>query len=569
MLSFDPAIRTGRSRKRSHTRRYANSGRCHHDHSGRPSDDLSDDLSSKRSAHIPSGCTSVKALGRHRAFRGRYPDASPAMGSHTSSAHRANAPAEWNPAPFRQPLHVAAHMPEPMAPSTHKVRMSTRPSVRGHTQTRALHPLGRRYPVAGVATLATLMVLLLLLGMVALLSSRVIQGEQMGSEALVQGHQRQSLQESGLDWGLHLLNSPHLDTDCRPGTSEGPAFGDSVSLVDERGHRQVRPSWQGRPFACTVDAGTWTCHCPDGSTPAPSTSPSGGGHFTDRLARFSLEFQGQERADASAWHRRTLRLLAQSCAEGQSPCELAGTAASSPMPDKGQAQLVVLSSALAQAPGSAVVGAAKVDLLGLADTRAGLALPPDPDSAWVLQAGGEVRATAAHIQGPPGSTAERLIRRLEPELALPPDAFFQRYFAMPPSQYRERAGLSVLDCRGVPDCSAALEARVRSGHAWLWVLGPLQLRSPLSLGSSENPLLLLCDDALDIDTPLQFHGLIYSHGAARLHAAEGVLRIDGALIGAGAITLAGQVQIVHDAPLMRRLSDLRGSWARLPGGWTP
>ena len=428
---------------------------------------------------------------------------------------------------------------------------------------------GRRHPIAGVATLATLMVLLLLLGMVALLSSRVIQGEQMGSEALVQGHQRQSLQESGLDWGLHLLNSAHVDTDCRPATSPGPAFGDGLSIVDERGHRRIRPAWQGRPFPCTVDAGTWRCQCPDGGTPETSPDPSHGGRFTDRMARFSLEFQGQERADASAWHRRTLRLLVQSCAEGQDLCELAATAASSPMPDKGQSQLVVLSSALAQAPGSAVVSAARVDLRGLADTQAGLALPPDPASAWVLQAGGEVMGAETHIQGPPGSTADSLIRRGEPELALPPEAFFQRYFALPPPQYRDRVGLSVLDCRGVPDCSGALEARIRSGHAWLWVLGPLQLRSPLSLGSSESPLLILCDSSLDVDTPLQFHGLIYSHGATRLHTAEGVLRIDGALISAGAVTLAGQVQIVHGAPLIRRLSELRGSWVRLPGGWTP
>lgn len=422
-----------------------------------------------------------------------------------------------------------------------------------------------------MATLATLMVLMLLMGMVALLSSRVIQGEQMGSEALVQGHQRQSLHESGLDWGLHLLNSAHVDTDCRPGSSAGPAFGDGLSIVDDRGHRRVRPPWQGRPFPCTVDAGTWRCQCPDGSTPAPSLAPdrSHEGRSTDRLARFSLEFQGKERADAAAWRRRTLRLLVQSCAEGQNPCELAATAASSPLPDKGQSQLVVLSSALAQAPGSAVVGAARVDLSGLADTLAGLALAPDPDSAWVLQAGGEVMGAEAHIKGPPGSSADGLIRRREPELALAPDAFFRRYFALPPSQYRQRVGLSVLDCRGVPDCSEALEARVRSGHAWLWVLGPLQLRSRLSLGSTESPLLILCDSALDIDTPLQLHGLIYSHGAARLHAADGVLRIDGALLSAGAVSLAGQVQIVHGAPLIRRLTDLRGSWVRLPGGWTP
>ena len=428
---------------------------------------------------------------------------------------------------------------------------------------------------SGLTTLATLMILMLLVGMVALLSARVTQGEQMGSEALVQGHQRQSLQESGLDWGLHLLNSPFLDGTCRPGSGTGPAFGEGLNTVDERGHRRVRAPWQGRPFTCSVDGSIWRCLCPDGPGSVSSTastapsSPAASGIFTDRLARFSLEFQGQERSDAAAWRRRTLRLLVQSCAEGQRTCELPATPASSPLPAKGQSQLVVLASALAQAPGSALVAAAAVDLRSLAATQAGLALAPDPDSAWVLQAGGEVMGAGANVQGPPGSTVDTLVRANEPELALPPDAFFQRYFGQLPSQYRDRPGLSVLDCRGLPDCSAALEDRIRSGQPWLWVQGPLKLRSPLVLGSRDSPLMLLCDDTVDINARLQFHSLIYSHGTTHLRSADGALRIDGALLSAGAVTLAGRVQVVHSAPLIRRLSDLRGSWVRLPGGWTP
>ena len=289
----------------------------------------------------------------------------------------------------------------------------------------------------------------------------------------------------------------------------------------------------------------------------------------DSLPRFSLEFQGKEREDAGAWHRRTLRLLVQSCAEGQFPCELPPIPASSPLPAAGQTQLVVLSSAIAQAPGSALISADAVDLRGLADTQAGLALAPDPESAWVVQAGGAVLGAEAHVQGPPGSRAETLVRRLEPALALPPEAFFQRYFGQAPPQYRGRAGLSTLDCRGVADCSAALAERVRAGQAWLWLLGPVHLRSPLALGSRDSPVLLLCDGALDIDTGLQLHGLLYSHGATRLHSADVALRVDGAVISAGPATLSGRVQIVHSGPLMRRLTELRGSWVRLPGGWTP
>ncbi|MGM9515169.1 hypothetical protein ACS5PK_13015 [Roseateles sp. DB2] len=426
-----------------------------------------------------------------------------------------------------------------------------------------------RHAQAGMATFATLTVMLLLMGMVALLSARVIQGEQMVSEAMVQGHQRQSLQESGLDWGLHLLNSPALDADCRPGASPGPAFGDSLSIVDERGHRQVREAWRGHPFQCSVDDGVWHCHCPDMRTPGPSpgTDPVRPRLYTDQRPRLSLEFQGQEWAEAAHWHRRTLRLLVQSCAEGQAPCEFAAIPESGPLPAKAQSQLVVLSSALAKAPGSALISGAEVNLRGLEDREAGLALAPDPDSAWVLQAGGEVLGADAHVQGPPGSTSDTLVRRLDAELALSPEAFFKRFFGMLPLPYRNRAGLSVLDCRAAADCSAALEARIRAGQSWLWIQGPARLRSPLHLGSPDSPVLILCDSTLDVETSLRLTGLIYSHGTTRLSAPGAALRIDGAVLSAGAVVLTGRVQLVHSAPIIRRLTELRGSWVRLPGGW--
>lgn len=473
---------------------------------------------------------------------------------------------------LRPSLAGSRHRQRHAAPPAKCSARSLAPPVAGPARPPSKRPpMGRASCSAGMATLAALMALLLLMGMVALLSARVLQSDQMGSEALVQGHQRQSLKESSLDWGLHLLNSPRLGEDCLPGSEGGLAFAEGLTQVDERGHRWVREPWQGRPFVCSADEGLWRCHCPDATgTGLPSgADPVHPGRFIDPLPRFSLEFQGREGADASAWHRRTLRLLAQSCADGQPSCELPGTPASSPLPERGQSQLVVLSSALAQAPGSALVCASSVDLRGMDGSRAGIALPPDPDSAWVLQAGGDVMGAPAHVQGPPGTAPEHWVRRLEPELALEPDGFFKRYFGMSPTRYRRRAGLAVLDCRALSDCSAALEARITAGQSWLWILGPVRLRRPLVLGSPDSPVLLLSDSDLDIDTALQFTGLLYSHGGTQLRSTGAALRIDGALLSAGPTLLTGQVQVVHSASIVRRLADLRGSWVRLPGGWAP
>ncbi len=436
---------------------------------------------------------------------------------------------------------------------------------------------------SGSATLATLMVLLLLMGMAALLSARVLHGDLMSSEALVQGHQRQSLQESGLDWGLQLLNSPALAGSCEPSGGPGPAFAESLADTSDKGHRRVRAPWQGLPFVCSInDDAHWRCHCPEARPPAASAIPAAvravgyrgsgadsGTTYIDRLPRFSLEFQGKERADAAAWRRRTLRLLVQSCAEGQTSCELPGTPASSPPPPQAQSQLVVLASALAQAPSSALTAAGAVDLRAISGEHAGLAMPPDQDSAWVLQSGGDVLGADGHVLGPPGSTGGALVRSNAADLALPPAHFFQLFFGLAPEAYRHRAGLSVVDCRGTEDCSAALASRVRGGHAWLWIQGPLRLRSPLKLGSRDSPVLIICDEPLELTAGLQLTGLLYSHSALRMEPAAGAIRIEGALLSAGASTLAGRVQIIHDAPVLHRLADLRGTWVRLPGGWTP
>lgn len=443
---------------------------------------------------------------------------------------------------------------------------------------------------SGAATLATLMVLLLLMGMTTLLAARVLLGDQLGSDALVQAQQRQSLNESGLDWGMQLINGPAVTPDCLPVLSPplpaGLPLAAQMTETGPKGHRRVRTAWQGRQFQCFHDGDSWRCHCPvpgpgpmslpvplqapseDGSNPAPSLADS-------RLPTaelhpgFSLAFQGLERPDASQWHRRTLRMVVQSCAQGQLSCTVADLPASSPLPPSSQAQLVVLASALTRLPGSALIGRTEVDLRRLSAAPAGLAMPPDAHGAWVVQAGGGIHGTENHLQGAPGSTATSLAHPDDPELAQDAGAFFQRFFGLTLSAYRTQPGLTTVDCSATPDCGTVLEGHVRAGRQWLWIHGPLRLTTPAALGRPEHPVLLICDGTVDLDAAVHITGLLYSHGASRLHASGTSLRIDGALLSGESSNLSGQVQIVYSAPALRALADQLGTWTRLPGGWAP
>ncbi len=438
---------------------------------------------------------------------------------------------------------------------------------------------------AGAATLATLMVLLLLMGMTTVLGARLLLSDLLGSDALVQAQQRQSLNESGLDWGLQLLNGPALRADCQPaGKADPEARLPQVAQMtdtDAKGYRRVRSAWQGRQFQCAHDGDAWRCQCPVPalSAPIPHAGLSGSDPPallpdsrlpTDELyPGFSVAIQGLERPDAARWHRRTLRLVVQSCAQGQLSCAVADLPASSPLPALAQSQLVMLASALPRLPGSAVIARGDIDLRGLAAAPAGLAMPPDAHGAWAVQAGGAIRDAEGHLQGPPGSATATLAHPDDPELAQEPGAFFQRFFGLAPAAYRTQHSVEAVDCSAEADCSALLDAKVRAGHHWLWIRGPLRLRTAVTLGRPEHPVLLICDEALDLDAPVQITGLLYGHGASRLGAAGASLRIDGALLSAESSELAGQVQVVYSALVLRTLADQLGTWTRLPGGWMP
>lgn len=462
---------------------------------------------------------------------------------------------------------------------------------------------------AGAATLATLMVLLLLMGMTTMLGARLLLADLLGSDALVQAQQRQSLNESGLDWGLQLLNGPALTPDCRAAGNAHPAAGVPLAAqltdTDAKGNRRVRSAWRGRQFQCFHDDAAWRCQCPVPalSTPRPQLTPPSappamvperrqaslreplplatlGSSDTPPLPAsrlpttelhpgFSLAIQGLERPDAAHWHRRTLRLVVQSCAQGQLRCAVADLPASSPLPASAQSQLVMLATALPRLPGSALMAGGTIDLRSLAAAPAGVAMPPDAHGTWAVQAGGAIRGAEGHLQGPPGSATATLARPGDPELAKEPGTFFQRFFGMAPAAYRAQHSVTFVDCSAEADCSAQLDSQVRAGHPWLWIRGPLRLRTPVTLGRLERPVLLICDDALDLDAPVQISGLLYSHGPSRLQAAGASLRIDGALLSAESSEVAGQVQIVYSASVLRTLADQLGTWIRLPGGWTP
>lgn len=428
---------------------------------------------------------------------------------------------------------------------------------------------------AGAATLATLMVLLLLMGLTTLLGARLLLGDQLGSDVLVQGQQRLSLHESGLDWGLDLLNGPRRNTACQPlpaGTEQASLpWVEQLTVSDESGLRRVRPAWQGLRFQCVRTDDGWLCQCPnpDGQ-PGGATAP--GAPLLpapDLRPGFSLAVQGMERPDTGLWHRRTLRLVVQACGQGQLHCEAPAIATSSPLPAASQSQLVTLASALPHLPGSALIGRTTVDLRHVAPGESGLALPPDAHSAWVVQAGGSILGADGHVHGAPGRAMSGLARPEAAELVLSPDAFFARHFGLPPTAYQDHPGLTTLDCSDQPDCAPLLDTHLKAGHRWLWIKGPLRLHTAVTLGQPDRPVLLICDSALEWTAPVQMNGLVYSHGPSTLQAAGPPLRIEGALLSAEGVVLTGHVQVIYAATQLHRLSDQLGTWVRLPGGWAP
>ncbi|GAB4563665.1 MAG: hypothetical protein Tsb007_31840 [Rhizobacter sp.] len=373
----------------------------------------------------------------------------------------------------------------------------------------------RPTPQRGASTIAVT----LLLSFVALLSvvfaNRSVLLDAKTSVNQYRAAQAREAAEAGLAWALaQMNNSTPIGDDCRP---SGNA---SDSPFRERSVAAMRAS-------CTARGGEWSCSCGASSQPSDDASQT-----------FSIQF-------AETGTAGVMQLNARGAAGGS---------------------LSQLQVHLGRLPGLDSLPAAALTVRGPATFGTGTfgVHHTDPASGGLtLHSGAPLASWPSYLRSTPGTPASASVLADDAALAaLAPQGLFTSLFRMDKSHWRTQPMVHELDCSNA--CDGAL-AEAATRHQLLWLRGGLRLDTPVSLGTSQRPVLLVVDGPIELNGSAVIHGLVYATHASWVDTAGAA--IHGAVVLEDALQASGNTQIHHHLAVLQALHQHTGSYARLANSW--
>lgn len=385
----------------------------------------------------------------------------------------------------------------------------------------------------GVGTVA-----IALLMVCAILLSVAFAHRSVLLEVKISGHQLHAAlaheaAETGLDWAAAQLNSETLvGPDCLP--SESP----SGTSLRER-------AASGFSATCIQREGGWSCACP-----APGQAEPGG--LADGLVAFRVEVAASEQPGL-------LQLRSVAC-HGLAPACLGSVDDTAT-----RAQVQVL---LGRLPGLGTLPAAALTVRGTPrfDTPAltqafGLHHTSARSGGLTLHSGGRADAPLIHVVSSPGTPPSASLLAPDAALgALSEQGLFASVFRLSKSAWRAQPSVRELSCESA--CDAELS---RTRHTLWWLRGGLRLDTPLTLGTPEQPVLLVVDGPVQLNARVTIHGVIYGTHPTWADTAGAALH--GAVLIESDLVATGATQIHHDSAVLAALHERSGSHVRVPGSW--
>lgn len=419
----------------------------------------------------------------------------------------------------------------------------------------SLPSLGRRQ--RGMATLLTVMGLLFVVSMVAAYASRNLVFEQRTSVNQLRATQAFEAAEAGVEWALGLLNGGRIDDHCAP--TDDTAFDSfrarTLRLTAAGGFapREWLDGGVAHPVsaACVRTASGWSCSCPSSGPPAPAL-PAGEGSFPAFLVAFEL-------GAATG----PLRLRATGCSAYDANCLASRRGTASDAAATVTATLG-LASAMPTSPAAALTVRGDLDLGRYAPRLAN----PDPATDGVtVHAGVSVTMADDRLTTAAGSFGGARTVVQDPAVlgAWSADRMFASFFGVDRASFRRHPATVVVACGA--DCSEALAAAVaRNPGRPIWIDGDLVVDQALSLGSAEQPVLLVVGGRVVFHAAgAQLTGIVYSQAAA--WAAGGGGHVRGAVLAEGHLAGPSLPSIQFDRAVVDRVRLATGSMIRVPGGW--
>lgn len=402
----------------------------------------------------------------------------------------------------------------------------------------------------GAATLIIVMGLVLVMALLAAFANRSLLIELRSGHTHASSQQAQHMAEAGIDWALAQLNGMSVDGQCQAAGTAGQRFADRYLRIEADGGRiQPRTATGGLATDCTRAVSGWQCRCP-----APGQRAAPGGPSDDTpAASFGLQW-------SAGHHPGQVRVTSLGCSDAvvdrcQEKPALGGSQTAS-----ARAEAVLgLFPAVRTPPAAPLV--ARQDLL----SSGGLGLHNDDARAggWLYLLGGSATGLAdSRLDSLPGTPLNQV--RVENDDRLQGD-LFRQFMGMTPQTYQRHPALRRLACSS--DCTSAIEDAYRSGARMLWVTGPAQVRD-LEAGSEADPLVLIVDGDLTVQSGLQWAGMLVARGHLRwINTGSQAARVTGIVLVEGRVETQGQMDIHYRQRVADQLQRRVGSFVRSPSGW--
>jgi Tfp pilus assembly protein PilX len=410
----------------------------------------------------------------------------------------------------------------------------------------------------GAAALVVTMLLFFAMVLVAVFVNRNLVFEQRSSANQYRSTQAFEAAEAGLEWAqAQLNNNARLGTDCLPTADPTATSFRARYLRYTRATSAFAPAtWNNvgnvtalQPTCVRTDSG-WSCSCPVQGGPVLA-APAGNGP----APAFTLQF-------AAGAKPGIVRVMATGCTRLAGAC-MPGPTASVDATARVQTDLGLLGG-LRTPPAAALTTRGAFD----ADSATLGAHNPDPDSGIAIHAGAGIAAGQARLTAPAGASLAGALVGNDTALAnLGTDQLFTSYFGLDKARWKNQQIVDQVDCGA--NCTAALVAAIAGAgnNPMVWVEGDLALAGPLTLGSAQQPVVIVVNGAVRLEGAVMLYGLIYSQALSWHRTTGSGAVVRGALISEGDYRGDGAPELFFDAELLSLLKSNTGSFVRVSGSW--
>lgn len=404
----------------------------------------------------------------------------------------------------------------------------------------------------GAASLIVVVIVLAAMAMAALYTNRNLVMETRISANQMRATVAMEAAEAGLEWAAAMLNKPEtIGNDCQSSTANTAEHFKQRYLSVDITNGAITPLALsgGVHVACTSDqaGGAWSCSCPAPGTAPSLTTPTAAGLHPS----FAVGFVANPATPGTVQvvsYGCTSRITSDTCEEGDAAATVRVTLAAL--------------SGLATPPAAPLTARGKVDI---GNAALGV-INGDPTSNGItINAGLGIDADNARVITVPGTPPRATMVGNDPTLRDTTEAqLFSTFFGISKDSYKNLPSVKRYTC---PCTETTISTAYNQGVRQMWLDGNLAMNANLTIGSIDDPVMIIVDGTIEMRGDLEVYGLIYSTAITWDSTGGGSALLRGAAISEGNYTGNGTPDYFYDTQVLTKLRYDQGSFVRVPGSW--